>query len=178
VRGQLDLAVHYEDPSADNLVVERLGDLGASLYCGRGHPLWSVRAPTRPTVLAHAFSVPQVGDTGHVLDGWPVEWPRKVGMRITTLRSNLEVCRSGALLTVLPDVTAAAEVAAGALRRVPFRALPRIPVFAARHPSSDREAVRAAVQAVRARLHAANVSARSSARSRRAGGHPARAARG
>ncbi|MCA9674855.1 MAG: LysR family transcriptional regulator [Myxococcales bacterium] len=155
-RGQLDLACYYEDPSVDGLVVDRLGDLGAAVYCGRGHPLWSARRVRRDDVLAHAFSVPQVGDTGRVLDGWPADWPRHVGMRITTLRSNLEVCRSGALLTVLPDVTAAPLVRAGELRPVRFDALPRIPVYAARTGADlARPAVLAVIDAVRARIAAA-----------------------
>lgn len=152
-RGQLDLAFYYEDPTVDALVVDRLGALGASVYCGRGHPLWEVARPARAAVLAHAFSVPQLGDTGRVLDGWPADWPRTVGMRITTLRSNLEVCRSGALLTVLPDVTAAPAIAAGELRRLPFETLPEIPVFAARTRADlARPAVAAVVDGVRARL--------------------------
>jgi DNA-binding transcriptional LysR family regulator len=153
VRGRLDLAFHYEDPTVDGVSVDRLGDLGASVYCGRGHPLWRVARPTRKQVLAYPFSVPQIGDTGRVLDGWPADWPRQIGMRITTLRSNVEVCRSGALLTVLPDLTAAPGVAAKVLRRVAFGPLPRIPVFAAYHPSTaGRPAVAAVIDAVRRRI--------------------------
>jgi DNA-binding transcriptional LysR family regulator len=154
-RGRLDLAFHYEDPTTDAIAVEHLGSLGASVYCGRGHALWTSRRPSRRDVSAHPFSVPQIGDTGHVQDGWPAAWPRKIGMRITTLRSNLEVCRSGALLTVLPDVTAAPAVAAGELRRVRVDPLPRIPVFAAR-PAGAGEAVAAVVEDVRERIRLAN----------------------
>jgi DNA-binding transcriptional LysR family regulator len=160
-RGQLDLAFYYEDPTVDGIVVDRLGDLGASVYCGRGHPLWSVAKPAKKDVVAHAFSVPQLGDTGRVLDGWPADWPRQVGMRITTLRSNLEVCRSGALLTVLPDVTAAPSAARGEIRKVAFDTLPRIPVFAARTRADlARPAVQAVIEGVRERLDRANRLAR------------------
>ena len=156
-RGQLDLAFYYEDPTSQGLEVEKLGELGASVYCGRSHPLWRARRPGRKDVLAHPFSVPQIGDTGRVLDGWPADWPRQVGMRIATLRSNLEVCKSGALLTVLPDLTAAPALAAGQLRRIPFDPLPRIPVFAARHRAvADRVAVQEVIDRVRERIRAAN----------------------
>ena len=152
-RGQLDVAFYYEDPTADGIVVIRLGELGASVYCGRGHPLWKARRPSRRDVLAHAFSVPQIGDTGRVQDGWPAEVPRQVGMRIHTVRSNIEVSRSGALLTVLPDLSAAPLVAARELRRLPVPALPRIPVFAARTRADlGRPAVQALIDAVRARI--------------------------
>jgi DNA-binding transcriptional LysR family regulator len=176
-RGQLDVAFYYEDPSVDGIAVERLGELGASVYCGRRHPMWKVPRPARKELLAHAFSVPQIGDTGRVLDGWPADWPRQVGMRITTLRSNLEVCRSGALLTVLPDVTAAPALAAGELRRLPFDALPRIPVFAAcHHASTGREAVQAVIDAVRARIAAANQACRRIRPPSRGQARPSRAA--
>jgi LysR family transcriptional regulator, cyn operon transcriptional activator len=152
-RGQLDVAFHYEDPTADGIVVDRLGDLGASVYCGPGHPLWKVARPTRREVLSHEFSVPQIGDTGRVQDGWPAELPRRIGMRIHTVRSNLQVSRSGALLTVLPDLSAAPLVAAGELRRLPAPALPRIPVFAARTRADlTRPAVQAVIDGVRLRI--------------------------
>ncbi len=153
-RGQLDLAFYYEDPTADGLVVERLGELGASVYCGRGHPLWKAPRVSRKELAAHPFSVPQIGDTGRTLDGWPADWPRHVGMRITTLRSNLEVCRTGGLLTVLPDLTAAPALAAGEIRRLATEPLPRIPVFVARtQASSGRATVQVLIDTVRARIH-------------------------
>jgi DNA-binding transcriptional LysR family regulator len=133
VRGLLDVAFWYEDITAEEVVVERVGHLGASIYCGRGHPLFSARRPALADVLEHAFSVPRIGDSGRVQDGWPPDVPRKIGMRITMLRSNLMVALSGALLTVLPDVTAAPHVAAGELRALPVVPLSPIEVFAARH---------------------------------------------
>ncbi len=133
VRGLLDVAFWYEEVTAEEIVVERLGQIGASIYCGRGHPLFTARKPALADVLAHPFSVPRIGDTGRVQDGWPSDVPRKVGMRITMLRSNLMVALSGALVTVLPDVTATPHVAAGELRQLPVLALPPIEIFAARH---------------------------------------------
>ena len=152
-RGQLDLAFYYEDPTADGLVVERLGELGASVYCGRGHPLWKARRVSRKDLADHPFSVPQIGDTGRTLDGWPADWPRHVGMRITTLRSNLEVCRTGGLLSVLPDLSAAPALAAGEFRRLAPEPMPRIPVFVARtQASSQRATVQRLIDTVRARI--------------------------
>lgn len=133
VRGLLDIAFWYEDVTAEDIVVERLGQLGASIYCGRNHPLFGARKPALGDVLSHAFSVPRIGDSGRVQDGWPTDVPRKIGMRITMLRSNVQVALSGALLTVLPNVTAAPHLAAGDLRLLPVLDLPPIEVFAARH---------------------------------------------
>ena len=95
-RGQIDVAFYYEDLSVEGIVVERLGTTPMSVYCGREHPLFKRRKLKQEHVLEHPFSVPQVGDTGQVMDGWPSELPREIGMRITLLRSNLQVCRSGA----------------------------------------------------------------------------------
>lgn len=133
VRGLLDVAFWYEEITVEEIVVERLGQIPASIYCGRGHPLFTARRPALADVLAHAFSVPRIGDSGRVQDGWPSDVPRKIGMRITMLRSNLVVALSGAMLTVLPDVTAAPHVAAGELRVLPVVPLPTIEIFAARH---------------------------------------------
>ncbi|MBK9031346.1 MAG: LysR family transcriptional regulator [Myxococcales bacterium] len=155
VRGVLDVAFYYEELTSDEIAVERLGALGASIYCGRRHPLFGARRPTRAAVLAHPFSVPRVGDSGRVQDGWPAELARTVGMRITMLRSNLQVALSGTLLTVLPDVTAAPHLARRELRRLTMIALPPIEVFAARHRGAlGRRAGQAMTDAARARLAA------------------------
>lgn len=136
VRGRLDAAFYYEEVTAEGVIVERLGQLGASIYCGRGHPLFAARRVVLADVLAAPFSVPRIGDAGRVRDGWPSDVPRKIGMRIELLRSNLVVALSGALLTVLPDVTAAPHVRAGELRRLPVLAVPAIDVFVARQPGA------------------------------------------
>jgi DNA-binding transcriptional LysR family regulator len=179
LRGQIDLAFYYEEVTAAGIVVERLGQTSTSIYCGRGHPLFGARKVTLERVLEHPFSVPQIGDTGRIMDGWPADLRREVGMRITLLRSNLEVCRSGVLLTVLPDVTAAPDLEAGLLRRLPVVDLPPIELFAARHESApERSAVRGLVDAVTARLHHTNQHlARSHRSSKSSGADPARAKR-
>ncbi len=152
-RGEIDVAFYYEELSVEGIVVERLGSTPMSVYCGVGHPLFKRRKLKQEHVLEHPFSVPQVGDTGHIMDGWPSELPRQIGMRITLLRSNLQVCRSGALLTVLPDATAKPFVKTKELRRLPIEGLPDIEVFAARPASRlERGAERALIEKVRARL--------------------------
>lgn len=133
MRGRVDAAFYYEEVTAEGVLVERVGQLGAAVYCGRGHPLFAARTVGRAELLAHAFSVPRIGDAGRVRDGWPSDVPRTIGMRIDLLRSNLTVALSGLLVTVLPDVTAAPHVAAGELRRLTAVPVPAIDVFVARH---------------------------------------------
>lgn len=165
-RFELDAAFYYEELAAEDLAVTPLGTTPKSVYCGAGHPLFAARRPSLDDVLAHRFSVPQVGDSGRPMDGWPASLPRRVGMRVTLLRSNLLVSLSGRFLTVLPDVTAAPHVAAGALRRLPRPALEPITLFAAtRAEDRARPDVTAVVEWVRAAV------ARGSRRPR---GRPAR----
>lgn len=151
-RGQLDAAFYYEELTGEGVVVERLGELGTSVYCGRGHPLFRARRLTLERVLEHPFSVPQMGDSGRVQDGWPSDVERQIGMRITLLNSNLEVCRSGMLLTVLPDITALDALAARELRRLGVIELPSIQLFSARPAADAASAVgRVLIDKVRAR---------------------------
>jgi DNA-binding transcriptional LysR family regulator len=150
-RGELDVAFYYEDVPADGVIVERLGAIPMAIYCGRGHPLFDRPRVARTDVLAHPFSVPMVGDTGRAMDGWPSDLQRRIGMRVTMLRSNVEVCRSGLLLTVLPDVTAEPGVAARELRRLACVELPPIEIFAAQAAAGRRERARLVIERVRAR---------------------------
>jgi DNA-binding transcriptional LysR family regulator len=123
--GNLDVAFYYDATPMDGIWCERLGALTASVYCGRTHPLFGARAVTPAQLARHPFSVPQVGDRGLPMDGWPVHLSRTVGFRIELLSSNVDVCASGRFLTVLPDVggSAAAGRAAAALagRRPGYR---------------------------------------------------------
>ncbi len=169
VRGRLEVAFYYEEVTAEDVVVERLGQLGASIYCGRSHRLFERRKVTRADVLAEAFSVPRVGESGRVRDGWPADVPRKIGMRIELLRSNLVVSLSGMLLTVLPDVTAAPHVATGELRRLPVVELPPIDIFVARHQNTlGRRPAELLIEAVKRQLAGALRSAAPRSRSGRA----------
>jgi DNA-binding transcriptional LysR family regulator len=153
-RGELDVAFYYEDVPADGVIVERLGETPMTIYCGRSHPLFTRARVREADVLAHPFSVPMVGDVGRAMDGWPSRLQRRVGMRITMLRSNLDVCRSGLLLTVLPDITAEPHVAAGELRRLACIELPPIEIFAAQAAGGRRERAALVIERVRERLHA------------------------
>ena len=168
LRGELDVAFYYEDVSAPEIVVERIGQTAMSVYCGKRHPLFRQKRVLRSQLLAYPFSVPQIGDTGRVLDGWPTEFERSVGMRITRLSSNLQVALSGVQLTVLPDVTAADGVKAGHLRRFTSIELPTIEMFAVRNNgTAERAATRKLIDAVRLRIEETNRSLKKAHRSRK-----------
>ncbi|MEM1024144.1 MAG: LysR family transcriptional regulator [Myxococcota bacterium] len=137
-RHDVDLAFYYEELVAEGLRVLELGLTSKSVYCGRAHPLYGVKRPALSELLGHPFSVPQVGDSGQPMDGWPSHLERRVGMRVTMLRSNLQVALSGRFLTVLPDVTAAPDVSSLALWRLSVPKLDPIRLLCAMRPEDRR----------------------------------------
>jgi DNA-binding transcriptional LysR family regulator len=152
-RGHLDVAFYYEAVAYTDIAVENLGSTSASVYCGQGHPLFDAVDVTCEDVQKHAFSVPMIGDTGAPMDGWPIDLARISGMRITLLTSNLEICRSGQFLTVLPDVTAYDGLVAGDLRRLPVIELPAIEIFAARRSAEhERSSTVSVIEGVREQI--------------------------
>lgn len=153
--GALDLAFYYDAVPMDGIWCERLGALGAHVYCGRTHPLYAASKVTQKRLLEHPFSVPQIGDRNVPMDGWPVHLERKVGLRIELLVTNLEVALSGRFLTVLPDVVAAPYVRSKKLRRFAFELIPPIEVFGAcREGDQARPLHRRLLEEVRAQVEA------------------------
>lgn len=135
VQERLDVAFYYDAVTAGELTLVCLGESSASVYCGRGHPLFTAVRPSMKAILAHPFSVPEVGDRGLPMDGWPVEVPRKVALQISLLLTNLDVALSGRLLTVLPDVVALPHRKSRALRRLPLDVIPPTTLYAAFRPT-------------------------------------------
>jgi DNA-binding transcriptional LysR family regulator len=153
--GELDAAFYYDAvPTVAGVALRRLGLLTNGIYCGRGHPLFAVRRPTRALLLEHAFSVPATGDRNTPMDSWPVEIERRVGFRIELLVTNIEICRSGRFLTVLPDVVGATLVARREIRRFAEDLVPPVEVYAATRASDDNPAIAMLVTAVEAHLKA------------------------
>jgi DNA-binding transcriptional LysR family regulator len=152
-RGVLDVAFYYDAIAREDLAIEPIGDCTASVYAGRRHPLYDARRVSLADVLAHEFSVPAIGERGAAMDGWPVDVPRKVGLRISLLLTNVEVCRSGKLLTVLPDVVALPHCRTREIRRLPLDLIPPTRLYAARRPNEAAKGrTETIVDAVRARV--------------------------
>jgi DNA-binding transcriptional LysR family regulator len=145
LRGTADVIFHSMTLAHPDLVTIHLGDETCGIYCGPGHPLFRKRKVDLDTVVKHPFVAPPDahGDTG---EGWPPEINRRVAMRVDQMRVGCEVCASGALLAVLPDVIARSF----ALRRLPLELIPSRQLFATHRPPLEFEtradAVVAAVQ--------------------------------
>lgn len=153
VLGELDVAFFYDALPFAGVALRKLGRLSNGVYCGRAHPLFRRTRVDRAALLAHAFSVPAIGDRNTPMDGWPVEVERKVGFHIELLYTNLEVCLSGAFVTVLPDVVALPHLAERALRRFSVELVPPVEVYAAcREGEGDAPLLRELMDAVEKRV--------------------------
>jgi DNA-binding transcriptional LysR family regulator len=152
-RGQLDVAFHDEPINVAETRVERVGSLTFSVYCGRTHALYGARGLTRATLEQHAFCVPVQPDGSKCIDGWPNEWHRLVGMRVSLLTVAVRVGVSGALLVSLPDAAVLDHVQRGDLKRLPVE-LPAREVYAATTlAASKRASVAEVVRRVRKRMN-------------------------
>jgi len=145
VRGAVDVAFYYDALTHAELVIESIGASTASVYCGKGHALFGRKRITPEELGEHAFSVPGIGDKGVSMDGWPVDVPRRIGMQITLLSTNVDVCASGQFVTVLPDVAAAGQVAAKKIWRLPVDVVPPVALFGARRVRDAEDGAAATV---------------------------------
>ena len=138
-RGALDVAFYYDALQHPDLKIEPIGQSSNSVYCGAGHVLFDRPDVTEAEILQHPFTAPQLGDHKLPMDGWPVDIPRKLGLRIALLTTNYQVALSGRFLAVLPDVTAADALEDGRLRRLPFERLTPQTLYAARRSGDSTE---------------------------------------
>ncbi len=152
LRGAVDVGFHDEALTCERLGIEKLGSITFSVCCGRGHGLYGAARITPEQLHSHLFCVPPTRSGGRLLDGWPAEWRRQVGMRVTLLSSAIQVALSGEMLSVLPDVSTNAYVRTGELFRLPMT-LPLCDVFVstAQAMASSR-ALQELIALVRARL--------------------------
>jgi DNA-binding transcriptional LysR family regulator len=134
--GDVDVAIVTTPSSSPKLEVERLGELARGIYCGTAHPLYD--APTTQ-LGTHAF-VARASDEG----------AGRVSVYVNQEDSAIELCLSGQLLAVLPDIVVESHVAQRRLRRLGDAERPLV-LFAVRQRerrvSSELEAVVAAVGA-------------------------------
>lgn len=145
-RGEIDVAFYYDELGVEGALVEQIDSTPMTVYCGASHPLFSLKHITSAMVLKYPFSIPQLGDTGRSMDGWPTDIRRNVSIRVTMLATNLAICLSGATIAALEGVRA------GTLRRLPTRPLPRIKIFAAR-PTTGLEVGAASLLVQRAKSY-------------------------
>lgn len=93
-------------------------------------------------MLEHAFVGLAPDEHGLTQESWPATLDRRVGMVVDQLWTGLQVCASGELLAVLPDVVASSELYRDRLHRLPVDLVPPTELFAL-HRSTIAESGRA-----------------------------------
>ncbi len=137
LRGDLDVAVVFHPTPHAAIIVEKLGYASNGLYCGEGHPLFRVDAPTLADVVKHPFVAPEPAAPS--ADNWPPEHQRRIALYSATLDAEVEACASGELLAVLPELLVPSFASGSTLRRLPLDVVPHSAIYAMkRAPIVDR----------------------------------------
>lgn len=146
--GSIDVAFHEDAVVSEELIIERITDIENRVYCGKGHPLFGRDDVELSEVFVHEFVAPRAPPSGMPLDGWPVEFPRVVGIHVERLMHGLKICEGGGFLAVLPNI-----VATPALSVLPGPPLPVHGLYAmCRRPLSDDDVAQRVIDLVRARF--------------------------
>ncbi len=147
--GDVDVLLHTTPTTGDGLTSDRLGTSTNGVYCGRGHPLFGIEQIALQEAAQHPFVAPP-SEEGRPVEGWPADVRRTVAASVTPLQTGVEVCRSGELLAMFPDVVVARERASGELFRLPIDGLPPVSFYVThRETLGDGGRTEAFVAAVR-----------------------------
>lgn len=113
------------DSRAD-IRVTKLGEIGYSVYSGLDHPLTAQLEVTLEDVLSHPF----VGPPEHLVDHWPLDLPRRLGMVVEQVHVAAHCCAIDGMLAVLPDFVANTYRGEGELVRLPVDVVKPQPLYA------------------------------------------------
>lgn len=149
--GEIDVAFVHHGVTLPGIHCERLALLPRSVYCSTEHPLARLRTVTPELLAAHPFVTATADPLGQTLDGWPEAWPRQVALQTDQLTIGYEMCLSGTMLAVLPDLLSARR---GRLHRLPIDGCSPLDLFAVRRTgeTSVGRADARLIAAVRERL--------------------------
>lgn len=104
LQGDLDLMFTQTPLFRPGLTTVALCETASSVFCGPSHPLYGRTDVDRDALAHHPFAVPRDDTHGLPIDGWPPDWPREVAVVLDRQTLGLDLCASGQLLAVLPDV--------------------------------------------------------------------------
>jgi len=130
LRSEVDVAFVTRPVAHAQLARLHLGAVSSGIYCGPGHPLHGATEVGIGQVLAHGFVALALDDRGLSLESWPAALERRVSMIVSQLGTGLEVCASGELLAVLPDVVGGSPFHREHLYRLPLEIIPATDLFA------------------------------------------------
>ncbi len=130
LRGEIDVAFVTQPLMHAQISKLHLGSVASGIYCGAGHPLYGKSALPRDEVLEHAFVALSPDERGLTLESWPTTLDRQIGMIVGQMATGLEVCMTGELLAVLPDIVGSSSVYREQLHRLPIELVPPTDLFA------------------------------------------------
>jgi DNA-binding transcriptional LysR family regulator len=144
LRGAIDVAFVTTVEPAAHVDVDRVGELGFSLYVARAHPLAQPGATSVALKTHRLIAAPELP--------WPPEQPCPSRLAVGGAALALAACRAGAGMAMLPDCVASDLACVRDGDGAPLVALRRA-VYALRRPRlGRRDAVDELIAAVRARL--------------------------
>jgi DNA-binding transcriptional LysR family regulator len=139
--GQLDVALLSHPLPVGLLECQRFAEVEYGLYCAKRHELAGRRA-TLQAIRAAEFVGPV--EAGMLDDQWPLDWPRRVGLRVSTLHAMVEAASSSKLLVALPRALGD-QVGLVRLRTASYTT----PLFAARRRRIQDDPVEALLELLR-----------------------------
>ncbi len=124
-RGQIDVAVIDDPVPDDQLTLERLRELHHDVFVAKGGPTQLGALP---------FVAPIEDARGLTPDAWPLDRPRKIGLRVTRMQVAIDAVRSGNFVAALPaDVGRAQGLKALGVSEL----LSRSSLFVAKRPALE-----------------------------------------
>ena len=149
--GEIDVAFVHHGITLPGIHCERLALLPRSVYCSTEHPLARLRTVDPELLATHPFVTATADPHGQTPDGWPAAWARLVALQTDQLTIGYEMCLSGTMLAVLPDLLSARR---GRLHRLPIDGCSPLDLFAVRRTgeTSVGRADARLIAAVRERL--------------------------
>jgi len=132
LRGDLDVAFDVDPAPRESLSIDLFCRVDNGLYVGPGHDLYDTDQTLSADDLEdYDFVGPENIGGGSPIDGWPREFPRHIATYSESVGVDLQLCRNGRYLAVLP-VPFVDDADTPSIRRLDEDVLLETPVFSVR----------------------------------------------
>jgi DNA-binding transcriptional LysR family regulator len=132
LRGDLDIAFVVDPAPRESLSIDLFCEVENGLYAGPGHELYdSDKTFESEDLEEYSFVGPENLGGGSPIDGWPREFTRHIATYSDSVGVDLQLCRNGRFLAVLPT-SFVDDSGADELQRLDENVLLETPVFSVR----------------------------------------------
>ncbi len=153
LRGEIDLALVEQPIEHEQIEAIRVSSLSHGVCCGSGHALFKGRKAKLSKIQEFAFAVLSAPDQP-AADAWPAGVGRTIRLHSVHMRTIMDLCLSGQVLAVLPDILSTRLVAQGKLRRLELSILADTDLFALRRESlTERDLADRVLHAIQKELN-------------------------